>query len=195
MASLDPRTALIVVDLQNDFADPAGSLFVAGGEQLATPVDALVTTALASGSFVVYTQDWHPESTPHFARDGGIWPVHCVRDTWGAAFYPGLAIRGPVVRKGTHGEDGYSGFTMRDPVTGTTIPTELAGLLSARDIERVVVCGLATDYCVGATALDARELGLTTTVLLGLVRAVDLAPGDGQLMLDRLAAAGVELRP
>jgi len=193
MPPLDARTALIIVDVQNDFADPSGSLYVRDGEQLAAPIDALVTRTLASGSFVVYTQDWHPESTPHFARDGGIWPVHCVHDTWGAALHPELAIRGPVVRKGTHGEDGYSGFTMRDPVSGTTIPTELARLLDQRHVDRVVVCGLATDYCVGATALDARRLGLATTVLLDLVRAVDLAPGDGQRMIEAMAAAGVTL--
>ena len=171
MAILDAGTALIVVDVQNDFADPAGSLYVTGGESLPRPINELVATALAAGALVVYTQDWHPPSTPHFAKDGGIWPVHCVRDTWGAALHPDLDVRGPVVRKGTNGEDGYSGFMMRDAVSGRSIPTELGGLLAARDVERVVVCGLATDYCVGATALDARVLGLTTTVLLGLIRA------------------------
>ncbi len=193
MPAFDPRTALIVVDVQNDFADPAGSLYVVGGELVVQPIDALVTSALAAGSLVVYTQDWHPASTPHFAKDGGIWPVHCVRDTWGAALHPSLAVRGAVVRKGSNGEDGYSGFTMRDTVTGATIPTELTGLLAERAIERVIVCGLATDYCVGATALDARELGFATTVRLDLVRAVDLAAGDGDRMLERLATAGVEL--
>jgi len=193
MPAFDPRTALIVVDVQNDFADPGGSLYVVGGELVVERIDALVTTALAAGSLVAYTQDWHPGSTPHFAKDGGIWPVHCVRDTWGAALHPSLDVRGAVVRKGSNGEDGYSGFTMRDTVTGATIPTELTGLLAEWAIERVIVCGLATDYCVGATALDARELGFATTVRLDLVRAVDLAAGDGDRMLERLAAAGVEL--
>ena len=193
MPHLDLRTALIVVDVQNDFADPAGSLYVAGGELLPAPIDALVTTALDAAAFVVYTQDWHPATTPHFARDGGIWPVHCVRDTWGAALHPGLDVRGPVVRKGSNGEDGYSGFTMRDAVTGRSMPTELADLLEDRGIERVAVCGLATDYCVGATALDAQDLGLDTTLLLGLVRPVDLVPGDGQRMLTKVAEAGIHL--
>ncbi|MCY7417414.1 MAG: isochorismatase family protein [Chloroflexi bacterium] len=193
MPAFDSRTALIVVDVQNDFADPAGALYVAGGELVVEPIDALVTTALAADSLVVYTQDWHPASTPHFVKDGGIWPVHCVRDTWGAALHPSLDVRGAVVRKGSNGEDGYSGFTMRDPATGATIPTELAERLAERAIERVVVCGLATDYCVGATALDARALGFPTTVPLGLVRAVDLAPGDGDRMLVTIASAGVVL--
>jgi nicotinamidase/pyrazinamidase len=191
MAGFDPQTALVVVDVQNDFADVAGGLHVPGGEQVPVPVDVIVTEALGAGAFVVYTQDWHPPSTPHFAKDGGTWPVHCVRDTWGAALHPALDIRGPVVRKGVHGEDGYSGFTMRDPVTGLTMPTELAGLLEERGIRRVVVCGLATDYCVRATALDARQLGLATTVLRPLIRAVDLAPGDGQRAIDEMLAAGV----
>ncbi len=157
------------------------------------PIDELVTAALDAGAMVAYTQDWHPASTPHFAKDGGIWPVHCVSGSWGAALHPSLVVRGPVVRKGVNGEDGYSGFTMRDTGTGETIPTELAGMLAGRGIERVIVCGLATDYCVSATALDAVSLGLATTVLLDLVRAVDLAPGDGDRALAAMTAAGVVL--
>jgi nicotinamidase/pyrazinamidase len=191
MARFDPRTALIVVDVQNDFADPRGALYVPGGELLPSPIDALVGEALGMGALVVYTQDWHPPTTPHFARDGGIWPVHCVRGTWGARLHPGLHVQGPIVRKGTNGEDGYSGFTMRDPVSGDTMPTGLEGRLAARQVERVVVCGLATDYCVRATALDARLLGLPTTVLGSLMRAVDLAPGDGDRAIAEMAASGV----
>ena len=78
-------------------------------------IDAQVAAAKAAGARVVYTQDWHPPSTPHFARDGGIWPVHCVADTWGAQLHPDLRVEGPVVRKGQHGEDGYSGFTCATP--------------------------------------------------------------------------------
>jgi nicotinamidase/pyrazinamidase len=193
MVRFDSGTALIVVDVQNDFADPAGRLHVPLGEQVPGPIDELVTTALDAGAMVAYTQDWHPASTPHFAKDGGIWPVHCVSGSWGAALHPSLVVRGSVVRKGANGEDGYSGFTMRDTGTGETIPTELAGMLVGRGIERVIVCGLATDYCVSATALDAVGLGLATTVLLDLVRAVDLVPGDGDRAIDAMAAAGVIL--
>jgi nicotinamidase/pyrazinamidase len=193
MVRFDSGTALIVVDVQNDFADPAGSLHVPLGEQVPGPIDELVTAALDAGAMVAYTQDWHPASTPHFAKDGGIWPVHCLSGSWGAALHPSLVVRGPIVRKGVNGEDGYSGFTMRDTGTGETIPTELAGMLAGRGIERVIVCGLATDYCVSATALDAVSLGLATTVLLDLVRAVDLAPGDGDRALAAMTAAGVVL--
>jgi nicotinamidase/pyrazinamidase len=114
-------------------------------------------------------------------------------DTWGAAIMPELVIAGPIVRKGSNGEDGYSGFTMRDPATGSTSPTELDAILRRRGIRRVVVCGLATDYCVAATALDAASLGFETNVLRGAIRAVDLEPGDGERALQRLVAAGVEL--
>ena len=190
MPRYDPSTALIVVDVQNDFADPNGSLFVRGGEAVASRCAAEARAAFDAGAFVVYTQDWHPASTPHFAKDGGAWPVHCVKETWGAAFHPSLAVLGPAVRKGSNGEDGYSGFTMRDPVTGDTTPTELAGLLRERGVERVVVCGLATDYCVNATAVDARRLGFPTEVLEDAIAAVNLAPGDDTRALAGMAAAG-----
>ena len=189
----DPHTCLLIVDVQNDFADPAGNLYVNGGADVVPLVNAETGRALTAGAAVVYTQDWHPEHTPHFAADGGIWPIHCVRDTWGADFHPQLIVRGPVVRKGTHGEDGYSGFTMRDPAGGGAIPTELEASLEARAISRLVVCGLATDYCVKATALDGVRLGYETAVLLEAIRAVDLAPGDGERALDQLWAAGAVL--
>ncbi len=118
MTGYDGRTALVVVDVQNDFADPAGSLAVSGGPEVLHAVNAEIAAATAADALVVYTQDWHPADTPHFAKDGGTWPVHCVHDTWGAQLHPDLDVRGEVVRKGEHGEDGYSGFTMRDTVTG-----------------------------------------------------------------------------
>ena len=91
MRRYDPTTALIVVDVQNDFADPAGSLSVAGGDAVVPTINAEIAMATAADGLVVFTQDWHPESTPHFAKDGGIWPVHCVADTWGAQLHPALA--------------------------------------------------------------------------------------------------------
>jgi nicotinamidase/pyrazinamidase len=189
----DPKTALVVVDLQNDFADPAGGLSVKGGADIVPTVNGEVSLAANAGALVVCTQDWHPESTPHFAKDGGIWPVHCVAETWGAELHPGLRVEGPRVRKGANGEDGYSGFTMRDPATGDTIPTELEAILRDRGIERVVVCGLATDYCVKATALDAARLGFETYLLLDAIRAVDLVAGDGERAIEEMREAGVNL--
>jgi nicotinamidase/pyrazinamidase len=191
MDRYDAVTALVVVDMQNDFADPAGSLSVPGGEDIVAVVNQEITAARSAGARCVYTQDWHPPDTPHFAKDGGLWPVHCVRDTWGAELVPQLEVVGPVVRKGTGGEDGYSGFTMRDPRSGDEVPTELAELLRAGGVRRVVVVGLATDYCVKDTARDAARLGFVTTVVREAVRAVDANPGDGERALADMAAAGI----
>ena len=193
MTDYDPTTALLVIDVQNDFADPAGSLSVPLADHVLPRVNANIAEAVAGGALVVYTQDWHPETTPHFAKDGGIWPVHCVAGTWGAELHPQLLVEGPIVRKGSSGEDGYSGFTMRDPQSGDERPTELEGLLRERGVQRVVVCGLATDYCVNATALDARRLGFDTTVLTSAIAAVNLKPGDESRALTEMADAGARL--
>ena len=193
MSRYDERTALVVVDLQNDFADPAGSLAVGGGEQVVVAVTREVREAAEGGALVVATQDWHPESTPHFAKDGGVWPVHCVGGTWGAELAPGfeLPADAPRVRKGTNGEDGYSGFTMRDPETAQETPTDLEAVLRRRGIGRVAVCGLATDYCVLATALDAVRLGFEVELIPDAVAAVNLQPTDGDRALSEMADAGV----
>ena len=195
MLRFRPGVALLVIDVQNDFADPEGSLSVAGAPDVIPVINRAIDLARRRGALVVLTQDWHPESTPHFEKDGGIWPVHCVADTWGAALYPGLDVAEgtPIVRKGSNGEDGYSGFTMRDSATGDEKPTELADLLRANGIDDVVVLGLATDYCVKATALDAVRLGFHSTVLTTGCAAVDLHEGDGDRALEALEDAGVHL--
>ena len=193
MTGYDPSIALVVVDVQNDFADPGGSLYVRGGEEVVPFVNEQIGRALDAGSPVLLTQDWHPEATPHFQKDGGIWPVHCVKETWGAAFHPGLRVEGPVVRKGADGRDGYSGFSVRDPTSGEVGATELERLLRERGTRLVVVVGLATDYCVVETALDAIRLGFATTVLADGIRAVDLQPGDGDRAMARMREAGVSL--
>ena len=193
MVEYDASTSLIVVDLQNDFADPNGSLYVAGGEQVVPVVNAEIERAIRAGATMVYTQDWHPESTPHFQKDGGIWPIHCVRNTWGAAFHPDLFVEGPVVRKGVDGRDGYSGFSVRQPETGDVEGTELERLLRGRGVERLVIAGLATDYCVVETTADARRLGFSVQVLADAVRAVDLHPGDGDRAIERMRDDGAEI--
>ncbi len=190
MITYDSETALVVVDVQNDFADPAGGLSVADGDAVVPVINKEIARAQDAGARVVYTADWHPESTPHFAKDGGIWPVHCVAGTWGAEFHPDLVVDGPVVRKGTNGEDGYSGFTMKDPESDETMPTELAQLLRDWEVTRVVVTGLATDYCVKATALDGITEGFTVELITDAVRSVDLVEGDGAAALEEVEAAG-----
>lgn len=195
MTAYDARTALLVVDMQNDFADPEGSLYVGGGDAVVPRVNEEIARASAAGALVVYTQDWHPPSTPHFSKDGGIWPVHCVRETWGAALHPDLRVEveGEIVRKGVGGLDGYSGFSARDPKTGETSPTDLEEVLRGRHVERLVICGLATDYCVVETVADARRLGFPIEVIAAAVRPVELEPGDGDRAIARMRDAGAEI--
>ncbi len=186
-----PGVALLVIDMQNDFAAPDGSLYVPGGQELIPTVNAEIEQAVAAGSPVVYTQDWHPPTTPHFSTGGGIWPPHCVRETVGARLHPALRVEGTVVRKGTGGENGYSGFTVRDPLTDTAQATELHTILMTREIATIVVVGLAGDHCVKATALDGRARGYQVVVPLALTRFVRLQPGDDTRAISELRDAGV----
>jgi nicotinamidase/pyrazinamidase len=185
-------TGLIVVDVQNDFADPNGSLYVPGGEEVIGFINEQIAAAKTAGSTLVYTQDWHPPVTPHFLKDGGIWPVHCVAETDGAAFHPDLDVETDAVfiKTGVGGEDGYSSFNVRDPVTGEVTSTGLADRLAG--IDAVVVVGLALDYCVKETALDAVEQ-FDTLVLADGTKAVNLEPGDGFRAVASLVSAGVTL--
>lgn len=189
----DVRSALIVVDVQNDFAHPEGALYVSGGEDVVPVINEEISQALDAGAVVIYTQDWHPPETPHFQAQGGLWPAHCVQDTGGAELAPDLHVAGQVVRKGSGAEDGYSGFTVEDRVTGERRPTKLEEVLRARRIESVVIVGLATDYCVQETVLDALGLGFETAVRADAVRAVNLEPGDGTRALDAMRAAGARI--
>jgi nicotinamidase/pyrazinamidase len=193
----DPTTALVVVDVQNDFADPDGGLYVREGEAVVPVINAEIAAATEAGATVVFTQDWHPPTTPHFAKDGGVWPVHCVRDTWGAELHPELSVPddAPVVRKGVEGEDGYSGFSVRDPQSGEESATELGSLLREAAVERLVVTGLAGDVCVAATARDGVRLGFEVTVPLAATRMVELEAGDGERAVAELTEAGVEVVP
>lgn len=178
------------MDVQNDFADPSGSLYVSGGEGVVPFVNSQISDAEDAGATVVYSQDWHPPDTPHFIKDGGIWPVHCVAGTLGAAFHPDLVMvaSGLVIKKGVGGEDGYSAFSVRDPVTGDTSSTGLAERL--QDMSTIVVVGLALDYCVKETALDAAR-DFETILLADGTRAVGLRDGDGPRAVAEMVSAGV----
>jgi nicotinamidase/pyrazinamidase len=149
-----------------------------------------IDDAVSAGAMVVYTQDWHPPSTPHFEKDGGIWPVHCVGGTPGAEFHPSLEVVSDAVftKKGVGGEDGYSAFSVRDPVTGKEASTGLNEKLVG--IESVVVAGLALDYCVKESTLDAVG-SFNTTVLADGTAAVNIAPGDGARAVAAMVEAGV----
>jgi nicotinamidase/pyrazinamidase len=187
-----PSTALIVVDVQNDFASPEGNLPVPGGESVIPFINDQIADALRAGAVVVYTQDWHPETTPHFEKDGGIWPVHCVAGTTGAEFHPDLDVvdEAVVVKKGVGGEDGYSAFNIRDPESGQVSATGLADQLRGRGVNGIAVLGLALDYCVKETAIDSVTDGFETTLLADGTSAVNLRPGDGSRAVADIAVSG-----
>jgi nicotinamidase/pyrazinamidase len=173
--------ALVIVDFQNDFTPPHGALAVPDGDAIADRVNELAR----SGEFdlVVATRDWHPPDHGSFAERGGPWPVHCVADTPGAQLHPGLdASRVDVlVDKGQDPDtEGYSGFE----------GTRLEELLRERGIDQVTVVGLATDYCVKNTALDALRAGFQVTVDTDAIRGVEVQPGDSERALDELREAG-----
>jgi nicotinamidase/pyrazinamidase len=195
--------ALVLVDLQYDFM-PGGTLAVGRGDETV----AIANRLLPHFSTVVATQDWHPRDHKSFAANhpgkqpydvievGGVpqvlWPVHCVQDTHGAELHTGLdrARITEVVRKGTDAElDSYSGFFDN----GKRKATGLADWLKERWIERLYVMGLATDYCVRATVLDARELGLDVWLVEDGCRAVDVKAGDGERAILQMRGAGAHV--
>ncbi len=188
-----PDHALLVVDMQHDFGHPDGSLYVRGGEDLVEPVNEAIRQARRAGHLVVYTQDWHPPVTPHFAEHGGLWPMHCVIDSRGADFLPDVVIDGPVVRKGSGPEDGYSGFSVLHLPSGENRETELSAILDENGIMAVTIVGLAGDWCVRSTAIDAVRLGYRATVPLALTRFVELNPGDARAAVEAMREAGVEV--
>jgi nicotinamidase/pyrazinamidase len=172
-----PDDALIVVDVQRDFC-PGGSLAVPEGDQVVPVINQLAPRFAT----VVTTQDTHPADHSSFAEQGGPWPPHCVEGTPGWEFHPDLRVDADFqVFKGRDRDlDGYTGWT-----------PELADFMVKRGVRRVVAVGLAIDYCVKATALDARAAGYAVVVLTDAVRAVNVAPDDGDRALDALRAAGV----
>ena len=173
--------ALLVIDVQNDFC-PGGALAVPDGDAVVEPVNQLATNS----PFVVATRDWHPADHGSFAENGGVWPVHCVQDTAGAALHLGLDSGqvDVVVDKGQARDlEGYSGFE----------GTDLERQLRERDVDTVHVAGLALDYCVKATALDAKRAGFDVIVHRSATRAVDAQPGDGDRAVEEMRAAGVKV--
>jgi nicotinamidase/pyrazinamidase len=185
------RNALVLVDVQNDFC-PGGALAVAGGDEIVPVLNRLIGEFKQAGMPVIATRDWHPARTVHFNTSGGIWPPHCVRDTRGAEFYAGLDLDRSItiVSKGLEeSADSYSGF---DGVDARGVG--LADLLRRLGVERLVIGGLATDYCVKQTALDGLRNGFKVTVLEDAVRGVDVKPGDATQALDDMKRAGALIR-
>jgi nicotinamidase/pyrazinamidase len=178
---VNPETdALLVVDVQRDFC-PGGALAVPQGDRIVPAINRLLGL---THWVTVATRDWHPPDHCSFNAQGGIWPAHCVADTDGAAFHPELQvsrIRHVVSKAVAKDSEAYSGFQ----------GTDLARLLQSSNLRRVFVCGLATDYCVKATALDARHAGLDVVVIEDAIRGVEVHPGDCAAALAEMKAAGI----
>jgi nicotinamidase/pyrazinamidase len=178
------KRALLVVDVQNDFC-PGGTLAVAGGDEVVPPLNRLIEEFLERGEPVFKSRDWHPPDTKHFEAYGGTWPVHCVQNTKGAEFHPDL-IDDPrirVVSKGLGHTDCYSAFD----------ETDLNEQLQQLGIDEVWVGGLATDYCVKSTVLDALKNGFRVKALTKAMRAVEVKQGDAEKAIAEMKAAGAEL--
>ncbi len=183
--TLKDRDALIVVDVQHDFL-PGGSLGVPGGDRIIPVLNDYITLFASRNLPVIATRDWHPTDHCSFQAQGGPWPVHCVQETQGAAFPDALKLPGEVIviSKGTRPErDAYSGFE----------DTVLHERLQQMQVQRLFIGGLATDYCVQATVLDACALGYTVFLLADAVAAVNVHPGDGVRALDKMKVAGARL--
>lgn len=184
------KKALVVVDVQNDFC-PGGALAVPEGDHVVPVLNKYIRLFTQARLPVYFTRDWHPDRTVHFRAFGGQWPPHCVQGTDGARFHPGLDLPpgARVVTKGDDPEkDSYSGFSGHDE-TGRG----LAETLSDDGVGHVFIGGLATDYCVKATALDALDAGFAVTILADAVRGVDMEPGDSERALGEAVARGAEV--
>ncbi|HSQ23370.1 MAG TPA: isochorismatase family protein [Pyrinomonadaceae bacterium] len=181
----EKRKALIVVDVQNDFC-PGGSLAVAHADEVVAPLNRLIGEFLDRGEPVYKTRDWHPAKTKHFQAYGGTWPVHCVQGTYGSEFHRDLSDdpRATIISTGTtESTDGYSGFD----------GTNLGRLLREEGVNEVWVGGLATDYCVKHTVLDALREGFEVKALANAMRAVNVNPDDGAKAIAEMREAGAEI--
>lgn len=184
--------ALIIVDVQKDFC-PGGSLAVPDGDAVVEPINEIINAwRWDKEKRILGSRDWHPPVTKHFAKDGGIWPVHCVKDTPGADLHPALVKDHwwGIVSKGfTPDTNQYSAFE------GIHLPSGmvLEAILRKLNVREVFVCGLATDYCVKATVLDAIKAGFHTNIVTDACRAVNLKPNDGYDAITEMLQAGAVL--
>ncbi len=188
--SSDVRTpeagdALLVVEMQNDFM-PGGALGVDGGDEIVPEVNRMIKSFTRLGLPIIFSRDWHPAGHCSFLEQGGIWPVHCVQHSEGAAFTKDLALPDnlSIISKATHlDQEAYSAFD----------GTGLDEMLTRLGITRIFIVGLATDYCVLATVRDARKSGFEVIVLEGAVRAVNVHSQDGSRALEEMARLGADV--
>ena len=179
------KKALVVVDVQNDFC-PGGALPVIDGDAVVPPINRLIERFSSVGLTIIATRDWHPSNHCSFQAQGGRWPPHCVAASPGADFHPGLHLPQDtiVLDKANRPEsEAYSGFE----------GTDLDERLTAAGVSEIVVCGLATDYCIKHTVLDGRRAGFRVTVVEDAIRGVNVEPDDSQRALDEMRAAGAEM--
>jgi nicotinamidase/pyrazinamidase len=180
---------VLVIDIQNDFCE-GGALEVPGGDAVVPPLNRLMEWAVRLGDPIYATRDWHPPDTRHFQAYGGVWPVHCVQETNGARFHPDLRLpsEASVVTTGDAVDsDGYSAFEGHI-ASGRALVLDLR----ERAIEHLYVGGLATDYCVLQSVLDARKAGFAVTLLTDAVAGVNLDPDDSARALEQMRDAGAE---
>lgn len=184
---MEKGSALLIEDVQNDFC-AGGSLAVPGGDEVVPVLNLYIELFRKEGLPVLASRDWHPEDSHHFREGGGIWPMHCVQGSLGARFHPDLRLPEEVIviSKGMEiAEDGFSSFD------GVTVDgTDFLGCLRQMGIGHLYVGGLATDYCVKYTVLDALQRGFEVTLLLDAVRGVDIMPGDSEAAIREMVMAG-----
>ena len=179
------RTALVVIDVQRDFC-PGGALAVKFGDQVVPRLNRVIAAFEKAGFPLFFTRDWHPSDHVSFHKSGGPWPPHCVQGSPGAGFHPDLLVpeKAVIISKGDEpAKEAYSGFQ----------GTDLEARLKELGVEEVFIGGLATDYCVKETALDALRAGFAVDLLKDCVRPVDVAPGDGAKALEEMRMAGARL--
>ncbi len=176
------KSALVIVDVQNDFI-PGGALPVPDGDKVIDPLNQYIQLFRQQGRPIFATRDWHPPNHISFKEYGGIWPPHCIQNSWGAEFHPNLKLPKDtiIISKATDpNKEAYSGFQ----------GTELDDILKSKGIKRLFIGGLATDYCVKNTVLDALELGYETILLLDAIKGVDVNKGDSEKAIDEMIKKG-----
>ncbi|MHB8056696.1 MAG: isochorismatase family protein [Desulfuromonadaceae bacterium] len=187
---MESKAALLIVDVQNDFC-PGGALQIQNGDRVVEPINRAIKYFAAARWPILASRDWHPAVTTHFRTFGGVWPVHCVQGTDGAAFHPGLILpeETVVLSKGINPElDGYSAF---DAITGDG--RILTNLLQDLEVRQLYISGLATDYCVLCTTLEALRSGLKVTILTDAVAGVDIIPGESACAIEDMVNAGAQM--
>ena len=184
-------SCLLVIDIQNDFCDKKGSLYVKESDEIIDNINKFIIEKRKSLE-VIYTKDNHIEINSHFIQEGGIWPIHCMEGTWGNMFYSKLFVGNDdkIVKKGMYG-DGYSAFSEICLKTKNKIESELANYLTGKNISDIIIIGIAFDYCVLSTALDASERGFNVSIIKSLTKSVD--PSKDEFNINLLEKNGVKI--